>query len=218
MDEHALRNLCRSIDWSDADHAAPVTQAALNDIAASLDFMRYLVRQPLTDDTLLGLCERFDFVDKLVLFADDVSGVRLRLHIFGQGYFDRPHNHRWSYTARILAGSYTHRLFGTDTELLSTAVDPRTLRPLLVRTETVCSSYTLHYSMVHSVTAAPNTVSLILRGPAERDAFSILDRVTGERWTQYGAKLETAETKRSRALLRNEVEECIVHLERLHLA
>jgi len=52
---------------------------------------------------LAGLCEHYDILDKLVLH-DDPSGWRLRLHVFLDGYFDRLHNHRWTYASRILPG------------------------------------------------------------------------------------------------------------------
>jgi hypothetical protein len=46
------------------------------------------------DETLFSLSEHYDILDKIVLYADEK--YRIRLHIFGEGYFDRPHNHRWS--------------------------------------------------------------------------------------------------------------------------
>jgi hypothetical protein len=51
---------------------------------------------------------------KLVLHDDADLGVRLRLHLYRGGFFDRPHNHRWSFASRILHGGYRHRLFGRD--------------------------------------------------------------------------------------------------------
>jgi hypothetical protein len=61
------------------------------------------------DPHLVGLCEHYDILDKIVLH-DAPAGWRLRLHVFLDGYFDRPHNHRWTYTSRILSGSYAHPL------------------------------------------------------------------------------------------------------------
>jgi hypothetical protein len=139
---------------------------------------------------LLKLCEHYDILDKVVLY-DDESGVRLRLHVFLPGYYDRPHNHRWSYASLILSGEYQHYLFG-DAEL-DTEIDPASLRALLVRQEQVGSAYALHHTMVHAVVAEPYTVSLVLRGPAVKDRFLVMDRKTGESWWQYGAGQESAE-------------------------
>lgn len=39
----------------------------------------------------------------------------------------------------------------------------------------------------------PNrTVSLVVRGPAVKDRFLVMDRKTGESWWQYGATMEPA--------------------------
>ena len=37
------------------------------------------------------------------------------------------------------------------------------------------------------------TVSLVLRGPAVKDRFLVMDRKTGESWWQYGARQESAD-------------------------
>jgi hypothetical protein len=145
---------------------------------------------------LLRLCEHYDILDKIVL-CDDPSGARLRLHIFLPGYFDRPHNHRWSYASTILRGEYRHYLFG-DVEL-DEQVDPASLRVLQARQEHVGHAYALHHTMVHAVVAEPFTVSLVFRGPAVKDRFLVMDRRTGESWWQYGASQEpahSAEAKR----------------------
>jgi hypothetical protein len=47
--------------------------------------------------------------------------------------------------------------------------------------------------MVHAVVAEPYTVSLVIRGPAVKDRFVVMDRTTGESWWQYGAIQESAE-------------------------
>jgi hypothetical protein len=69
----------------------------------------------------------------------------------------------------------------------------------MVRDEQQGSRYALHDSMVHAVTAEPYTVSLIIRGPAVKERFLVMDRTTGESWWQYGAQQEdpaVAEAKR----------------------
>ncbi|MFE3547017.1 hypothetical protein ACFXK0_28985 [Nocardia sp. NPDC059177] len=66
---------------------------------------KYLLRRELTtlpdNPDLVALCEHYDILDKIVLHDDLESGIRLRLHIFGHGYHDRPHNHRWTYASHI---------------------------------------------------------------------------------------------------------------------
>jgi hypothetical protein len=179
----------RSLDWEDTDAVEAATVKAL----AMLTSQRRMLRDILLDlperPDLLGLCEHYDILDKIVLH-DDPSGVRVRLHIFFPGYFDRPHNHRWSYASTILRGQYRHYLFG-DADLDET-VDPASLKALMVRDEQPGSTYALHHTMVHAVVAEPYTVSLVIRGPAVKDRFLVMDRKTGQSWWQYGASQEPA--------------------------
>ena len=101
----------RYIDWEDIDAVASATRKTLDALLADRRTIRkVLIATPERPD-LLGLCEHYDILDKIVLH-DDPSGVRVRLHVFLPGYFDRPHNHRWSYASTILRGEYRHYMFG----------------------------------------------------------------------------------------------------------
>jgi hypothetical protein len=179
----------RSLDWEDTDAIEAATVKAL----AMLTSQRRMLRDILLDlperPDLLGLCEHYDILDKIVLH-DDPSGVRVRLHVFLPGYFDRPHNHRWSYATAIVRGQYRHYLFG-DADL-DESIDPASLKALMVRDEQPGSTYALHHTMVHAVVAEPYTVSLVIRGPAVKDRFLVMDRKTGQSWWQYGASQEPA--------------------------
>jgi hypothetical protein len=179
----------RSLDWEDIDAVAGATRKALTTLTDGGRHVREaLLALPERPD-LLGLCEHYDILDKIVLW-DDPSGVRVRLHVFLPGYFDRPHNHRWSYASTILRGQYRHYLFG-DAEL-DASIDPASLQALMVRDEQIGSTYALHHTMVHAVVAEPYTVSLVIRGTAVKDRFLVMDRKTGESWWQYGASQEPA--------------------------
>jgi len=179
----------RTLDWEDTDAVEATAVKAL----AMLTSQRRMLRDILLDlpeqPDLLGLCEHYDILDKIVLH-DDPSGVRVRLHVFLPGYFDRPHNHRWSYASAILRGQYRHYLFG-DADL-DESIDPASLRALMVRNEQPGSTYALHHTMVHAVVAEPYTVSLVIRGPAVKDRFLVMDRKRGQSWWQYGASQEPA--------------------------
>ena len=179
----------RQFDWEDIDAVEQATRKALGTLTEDPAPIREALLALPEHPGLLKLCEHYDMLDKIVLH-DDESGIRLRLHIFLPGYFDRPHNHRWSYASTILRGEYVHYLFG-DAEL-DEQVAPASLRALMVRHEQIGNAYALHHTMVHAVVAEPYTVSLVIRGPAVKDRFLVMDRKTGKSWWQYGATMEPA--------------------------
>ncbi|MEU7906366.1 hypothetical protein [Actinoplanes sp. NPDC049118] len=180
----------RTLDWDDLSAVADTSDKLLTSLDQDRGLLDDLVSKALADPHLTALCEHYDILDKIVLH-DDPTGWRLRLHIFLPGYYDRPHNHRWTYASRILYGSYTHTLYGTEDQIADAEpIDVSTLRPRMVRTETAGDTYVLHHTSIHSVTAAPYTTTLIVRGPAVKDRFMVSDRTTGEAWWQYGAATE----------------------------
>jgi hypothetical protein len=194
MDMEAIVGQLRSLDGEDDWNDIDAVEAATRQVLVALTADRSLIRSVLDDlpgrADLLALCEHYDVLDKIVLW-DDPSGFRVRLHVFLPGYFDRPHNHRWSYASTILRGWYRHYLFGSVE--LDETVKPHDLDAVMVREERVGDAYALHHSMVHAVVAEPYTVSLVVRGPAVKDRFLVMDRKTGESWWQYGAKQESSE-------------------------
>jgi hypothetical protein len=179
----------RTLDWEDTNAIASATAKAFASLTADRRTLTSTLQDLPERPDLLGLCEHYDILDKIVLH-DDPSGVRVRLHIFLPGHFDRPHNHRWSYASTILRGHYRHYLYGNAE--LDESNDPASLRALMAREEHTGSTYALHHTMVHAVVAEPYTVSLVIRGPAVKDRFLVMDRTTGQSWWQYGASQEPA--------------------------
>ncbi|WP_280254906.1 hypothetical protein [Nocardia wallacei] len=186
----------RDLDWNDIDAVENTCTEVLDILVEEPGIVRDRLAALPDRPNLLKLCEHYDILEKVVLH-DDPSGFRVRLHVFLPGYFDRPHNHRWSYASRILRGQYRHYLFGNAE--LDEQVEPAKLPVLQAREELVGNAYALHHSMVHAVVAEPYAVSLVIRGPAMKDRFLVMDRATGEAWWQYGAMQESeqdAERKR----------------------
>ncbi|RMB81237.1 hypothetical protein [Streptomyces shenzhenensis] len=186
-----------SLNWDDTPAVEAATSKVLTTLADDGDLLRRLVHHVLQDEHLSRLSEHYDILDKVVLH-DDPAGWRLRLHVFLPGYYDRPHNHRWTYSSQILRGSYQHTLYGLD-DVLNEGMNVAALQPYMVRTEQASDSYTLHHRMIHAAVAEPHTVTLIVRGPALKDRFLVSDRETGRAWWQYGAAKESqdeAERKR----------------------
>ncbi|MEU5383241.1 hypothetical protein [Kitasatospora cineracea] len=184
----ALLPALRGLDWDDLPAVAAASSTAFDDLtrdnwALLADLLDNLHKAP----ELVAMCEQFDFLDKLVLHQED--GYRLRVHRFRPGYFDRPHDHRWSFASKILAGSYRHVQYGTNEGF--DGIDPAALRPRQIRTERVGDQYVLHHTAVHAVTADAGTISLVLRGPAVKDSFRIIDAPSGGSFTATGSQFET---------------------------
>jgi hypothetical protein len=203
----ALLPSLRGLDWDDLAAVASACAPAFHDLtrdnwALLAGLLTNLPQSP----ALAAMCERFDFLDKLVLHQED--GYRLRVHRFRPGYFDRPHDHRWSFASMILTGAYRHVQYGTNEHFATIA--PADLRPSQIRTERAGDHYVLHHTAVHSVTADAGTISLVLRGPAVKDAFRIIDAPSGGSFIAQGAKSETA-TQRDAKRMRPDVIASTVH-------
>ncbi|WP_037973413.1 hypothetical protein [Streptomyces sp. NRRL WC-3742] len=181
------------LDWNDLAGLSRAAHVAFSELTSDnwAPLAKLLGDLP-GDPQLVEMCESYDFLDKLVLH-DAPGRFRIRLHRFRPGYFDRPHNHRWTFASKILAGSYQHTLYGADTGF--TTADPADLQPLQIRTERADDWYVLHHTAVHSVTAEAGTLSLVLRGPAAKDSFRVIDAPTGESFTALGSRDETPQQR-----------------------
>ncbi|MET8979404.1 hypothetical protein ABZX85_27755 [Streptomyces sp. NPDC004539] len=204
------------LDWNDTHTVHTTTGKILTGLATDRDLLHTLVQRIPQDEHLSRLSEHYDILDKLVLH-DDPAGWRLRLHIFLPGYYDRPHNHRWTYSSQILRGSYAHTLHGLD-DILDEGMDLASLQPYMVRTEKPGDSYTLHHRMIHAAVAEPHTVTLIIRGPALKDRFLVSDRDIGRSWWQYGAAGETPEESDSKRMSVDRMNHVIDNLAEWNLA
>lgn len=203
----------RDIDWDDTGailrHGAPV----LESIAREPGVLAQLLDNLLTDEHLRSMCEGYDFMTKLVLYDDSQAEVRVRLHLYRSGYFDRPHNHRWSFASYILRGSYVHRIFGRD-DMFGEDTDVDALWPIHERIEGAGTCYALHHNSVHSVQAAADSISILLRGPAAKDRFLILDR-SGDSFWVYGAAQESTQKRESKRLTGPALEAAVAHIRHL---
>jgi hypothetical protein len=187
------------INWTSTESILTGSQPAYEAITAGTGLLDELLRSLPGNEALAAMCERYDFMDKLVLHDAPDAGVRVRLHLYRGGYFDRPHPHRWDFFAGIYRGSYRHRIFGTD-DHFSTTTDPSKLRPLIERIERPGSTYALHHSTVHSVQAEADTISIVVRGPATSDRFLVLDAESGRSFWAYGAASESPDQRAAKQM------------------
>jgi hypothetical protein len=186
-------------DWDDTSSILASCRPVFDAFAREPGLLPALLDNLSGDEHLQSMCERYDFLDKLVLHDIATAGVRVRLHLYRPGYYDRPHNHRWSFASHILRGRYLHRIFGADHEF-GEDTNPDSLQAIHERFEGAGATYALHHTSVHTVQADADTISLLLRGPAAKDRFLILDRGTGGSFWVYGADRESPEQRASKRM------------------
>lgn len=199
------------IDWDDTGSILSACTPVLEAFSRDPGLLPALLGNLSGSEHLQSMCECYDFLDKLVLHDAAQAQVRVRLHLYRPGYFDRPHNHRWSFASHILRGQYLHRLYGRD-DLFAEDTDPDSLRPICERTEGPGAIYALHHTSVHAVQAAADTISVLLRGPAAKDRFLILDRHAGGSFWAYGAARETPAQRASKRMTTSQISETITRV------
>ncbi|WP_066582756.1 hypothetical protein [Cellulomonas timonensis] len=188
------------IDWDDTDAVEAVAEEALKAVAADGRILREALAALAERPDLQALCEHPDpqgtadlgqQLDKVVLYADPDSGVRVRLHAFWPGYYDLPHNHRWTFASLVMRGRFRHRIYGDQGP--DDAPLPVPLLPLHVRHEEPGNVYALHHRMLHALIAEPGTVSLVVRGPAAKDRSFLVRESDGARVWHVGASNESSQ-------------------------
>jgi hypothetical protein len=202
------------VDWEQPESilngCTPLFDAARTDPTFLTELLDRLPGEP----NLTEKCERYDFLDKLVLADLADLGVRVRLHLYRPGFFDRPHNHRWSFASNILRGEYRHRIFGRD-DAFDEHTDTDALIPIHERIERRDDCYALHHTSVHTVQAEADTISLLVRGPAAKERFLIVDRAAGGFFWVYGADSESPEQRAAKRMTSGDLTECIARIRRL---
>lgn len=190
----------RGIDWEDLDVVEQTSRLALEQMWANREIIRTALDAVADTPELLALCERPDPVtldevgqplDKIVLYADPESGVRVRLHVFWNGCIDLPHNHRWTFASMVLKGHFRHFMFGDQGD--DETPFPLPFNALYACEEQQGATYALHHRAMHALVAEENTVSLVIRGPAVKDHSFFVDTETGERKYHFGADKESPE-------------------------
>lgn len=203
----------RECDWEDTSSILQASMPIFGAFTADSQLLPALLHNLADDEHLKPMCERYDFLDKLVLYDDMIAQVRIRLHLYRPGYFDRPHNHRWSFASHILCGRYRHRIFGRD-DLFGEDTDPNSLQPIHERIEGPGASYALHHTSVHTVQADADTISLLIRGPAAKQRFLILDHAGGSFWV-YGAANESPEQRAGKQMTAEQINQAISRVQLL---
>ncbi|TDB91382.1 hypothetical protein E1264_01765 [Actinomadura sp. KC216] len=190
-----------TIDWADTASARRATARILERLAAREGLLAAAVTAlGEGEGGSAGDRESYPNMDKLVLWASADRAIRLRLHLFWPGYDDRPHNHRWSFAARLLAGRYQHALYGEEGEVLARAREGDARVPRYIHDVPTGGDYFLDHRLVHGLSTDEITASLILRGPSVKDGYFTLDGPRGEVTWSSGAATETAQERTAKTM------------------
>ncbi len=188
-----LKKLPR-LNWADLDETNKVCEGiltALSDRAV----LRTLVERTENDPELFGLCEIHELDDKIVLHNDLENGYRIRIRLANDKQYERAHNHRFSFTTRILHGTYYQRWY----EVKGTLDENTTLNdisPVCIREEPAGSVFTIDHDTIHSTQTSKDTISLVICGPAMKDKAFIIRMDNGSVWYKVGKTLKRRSGRR----------------------
>jgi hypothetical protein len=224
------------VNWGNFIESSHSTRGFVRSLADTRKTLRELVLNVRKSERLFAMCERHQLLDYIVLHEAPERGFRLRLHMSTDDHFDRPHDHRFSFTSLILSGGYRHTWYEASRDPYqesdedgarqydslrrhdqSSAHLLSVVSPQLMRDEKPGSSYTMHHSVLHTTFTQPGTVSLFLRGPNEKRRSVIMDKVTGRVWWRYGRDEESAERRQSKRMTLADYDEFIAKLESLSI-
>lgn len=170
------------------------SQDAIIRIVEKRELLVDMLKHILDDPVLLQKTESYDFLDKMVVYSDDDTGIFARISLFHKGYGERIHYHRWNYSSYIISGGYTQKVYGTVNSKKD--VSATGYEDILFQ-ETMIPGcvYSLDSSVIHSIHVLTETVSFCIRGKALRDRFQIKDTESETVWWQYGSSFEAEEER-----------------------
>src|SRR5687768_7954048 len=143
---------------------------------------------------LLAMCERHYLLDYFVLHDAPERNFRLRIHLHTDHHKERPHNHRFPFTTYVMRGSYM-QLIQRVRGGLGDATVFEDMEVAYSTTERAGSCYTISPDAVHTTYTEPDSISLVIRGPAALAKSIIVDRETRSVSWRYGRQDETPERR-----------------------
>ena len=190
------------VDWSDIEAAAATTRDIARRLGDDRELLRALVDRVPSVPELRAKCECHALDDKIVIWDDQAKGLRIRLRLANVKQYERVHNHRYSFTAYLLYGTYYHTLYATDQKLDETA-DVSRFWPHFVREERTGDIITVHHEQLHTTLTDPETVSLMIQSPAQKERAFMIRKSDGHVWWRLGAAQED-EARRAEVLMSDE--------------
>lgn len=159
-----------ALDWTSARQVHERSRRILDRLAADKDALSRLVFEIEHDPVRLRESEVHPLINRLILYHAPERDITIRLHMSPGARELVPHDHKYTFTARVLHGAYVHvwrrredqrdRSAGVDGDFDSTD-----LAPGMVTIERPGSAYTFGHPLVHQTIMLPGTVTLFMRGP-----------------------------------------------------
>ncbi|MEU6073687.1 hypothetical protein [Micromonospora sp. NPDC047074] len=182
------------VRWDDIEAAAEVAERIARRIGEDKEVLRLLVDRVLRTPELREQCACHALDDKIVIWDEPEKGLQIQLRLANTSQYERVHNHRYSFTALILAGAYNHTLYATDQPLDETA-DVTRFWPHFLREEQAGRCITLDHEQLHTTTTEPETVLLVIQSTAQKQRAFVLRQDDGTVSYRHGAAEETAERR-----------------------
>jgi hypothetical protein len=213
------------LDWDDASAVDSRTRPLAARFAAEKKRLVDGIAHAMDSPDLSKRCETNYFNHRIVLYHDHEEGFSLRLHFLEPQKAEGPHDHRATFSAMILRGSYQHQFYHVPDRALSasySSTEPdissdelQAIVPFLVRRETAGSFYTLHTSAFHATQSDAEHISLVLRGPSTKDRLLYIDEQRSSAAWQYGGAFEAPDAVEKKRMSADTLGELIQRVEKI---
>ncbi|OKI09458.1 hypothetical protein A6A06_01790 [Streptomyces sp. CB02923] len=151
-------------DWDDLRDAHRRCRSVLDRLAGDRGLLSRLVAEIEHDPVRLATSEIHPLINRLILYQDDARHFQVRLHMSPGSRELVPHDHKYSFTAYVLAGAYVH-VWRRRTGTAEGEFTSQDIRPGIVSVERPGTCYTFGSPLIHQTIMLPGTVTLFMRGP-----------------------------------------------------
>jgi hypothetical protein len=226
----------QKINWDNYEISATHTRDLLSEISANLENIVRLIDNLNSLEGLQQKCETHQLLDYLVLYDNPGNGIRLRMHMSTSDHLQRPHDHRFDFSTKVLCGSYEHIWYFPIPDFyqqsdINTAKnyqdknnpDPHfelfgnEFKPMFIRREVKDSCYSISNEIVHSVDMVKDTVSIIIRSPARKQRSFIYDWEMKKLWWRFGSENETKKRRQQKIMTAEHRYRFIENVQRLNI-
>jgi predicted metal-dependent enzyme (double-stranded beta helix superfamily) len=156
-----------AVDWTNLRDVSARSRDLLDRLADDRELLSELVFGIEHDELRLRESEVHPLINRLILYQADDRGITIRLHMSPGARELVPHDHKYTFTARVLTGAYVHVWRRKDAEVPD--FESGDLAPGVVTIERPGSAYTFGHQLVHQTIMVPGTVTLFMRGPRMKD-------------------------------------------------